>query len=139
MLGRILIYFLIALIPCCLTICGCASKETQDPNKKTIKIEITGNKAAEGAVIHGDIEARDAVSAGLKMKNFEIKIPGSVEIQGGTSEYGIHVYDFNRGDMVFHVYINGKKLERGNDILIDEREGFNAIFKIEGEGGAKKE
>lgn len=124
-----------------LALTGCAKKE--NPNKSTIKIEINikeGEKPVNPTV-NGSLHANDSKGAGFISQIIKITPSGSQEIKAGPSEYELKLLDFNKRHHEFKMYIDGKELARGQDMVImdNPERGFMVTFKVKEKGEAEKQ
>ena len=119
---------------------GCTRKE--DPNKSTIKIEVNikeGQKPVNPTV-NGSLVSRDAKSAGFVSQIIKITPSGSMEVKGGPSEYELKLLDFNNRHHEFKLFIDGRELKRGEDMVVmdNTERGFIVTFKVEEKGETEK-
>jgi hypothetical protein len=105
---------------------GCARQNKEGVALKAIKIEATG---PSGSGLSGTIRASNASTAGMTSKDFEIKIPGFMEVKGGPSEYEI-IFRGLPSNVLYKITVDGRELKRGSDMIVDDDKGPRAVFTV---------
>lgn len=107
---------------------GCEPQK--DPNKKTIKIEITSDKN-KGEKVAGKIRTDFPQAAGFNTKHFEIVVPGSVEVQAGKgASYEVFLMGWSPRSFKCRIYIDGEEIKPPR-LAVKNREGsYSGMFEI---------
>lgn len=120
-----------------LSVCfmGCAPKK--DPNKRIVKIELTGDKE-QGTKMFGAIKPDVPSTAGFSSKSFEIVIPGSVEVECGPANYEVSIMAWSQKKMKCQIYVDGVAWNPPQ-VLVNASEGsYSAMFEIKDKAAEKK-
>lgn len=113
---------------------GC--QEQKNPNKKTVKIEVSGEKYdGTNTKIFGNLKPDNPSGAGFANRSFEIVIPGSVECEAGPANYEVSVMAWNPKTMKLKVFVDGEELKPPK-ILLNITEGsYSGMFTIDNPEG----
>jgi hypothetical protein len=117
---------MLCFVFCIATFNGCARKREGSSALKTIKIEATG---PSGSGLSGTIRAASPSEAGMTTKDFEIKIPGSMEVRGGPSEYEI-IFRGMPSNVHYTITVDGRELKAGSGMTVEEDKGPKVTFEI---------
>lgn len=109
-----------------LTVVGCSTK-MESPDAQVIKLEF---KEGSGTA-SGILKAGTPGMAGLGSHNFDITVPGSVEVKGGPSEYTITFNPLSKELMrAWTLSVDGRVLQRGADMVVEEDKGPRVTFMV---------
>lgn len=98
------------------------------PGARALKIEIVGKG---GNTVEGNLAASSPPTAGLSNKAFAIKVPGSIELQAGPSEYTLVVSGGMPDEDLIKVFVDGRELKRGNEVVYEANNGPRLTFTID--------
>ncbi len=137
---KIFQFAMLAILFTSIFLTGCTKKE--DPNKRTIKIEVNVKEGQTpvNPTVNGGLNANDSKGAGFVSQIIKITPPGFQEIKCGPSEYVLKLLDFNSRHHEFKMYMDDKEMKRGEDMVVsdDPERGFLVTFKVEKKGAEEK-